>query len=224
MFIAALLLLLYGLCCAVDWAVVSKPMRHSDLLPHITKPLPLTVLTLYAALSAGGLFGPLPIALLCSLTGDVLLMLHGHFLHGLVAFLCAQLFYLIQLGGIVMSASELATLCGILAACFAPIGYHIYRNPARRRLLLAVTTYAASLALVLLSAASKLNLPCAAGGLAADLCWPRGRAVLVTLGAALFCVSDAMLAINRFVRPFPRAQLYVRITYHLAQLCLVLGL
>lgn len=224
MFTAAVLLLLYGLCCAVDWAVVSKPTRHSDLLPYITKPLPLTVLTLYAALGAGSLFGALPLALLFSLAGDVLLMMHGHFLYGLVAFLLAQLLYLIQLGGIVMSAGELATLCALMAACFAPIGYYIYRNPARRRLFLAVSTYAASLALVLLSAASKLNLPCTAGGLASDLCWPHGRAVLVTLGAVLFCVSDVMLAVNRFVRPFARAQLYVRITYHLAQTCLVLGL
>ena len=43
-------------------------------------------------------------------------------------------------------------------------------------------------------------------------------------GAALFVVSDAVLALNRFVRPIPRGDVAVHVTYHLAQGLLVLSL
>jgi uncharacterized membrane protein YhhN len=44
------------------------------------------------------------------------------------------------------------------------------------------------------------------------------------VGAVLFLVSDTVLALNRFVRPVPRGQLVVHVTYHLAQGLLVLSL
>ena len=43
-------------------------------------------------------------------------------------------------------------------------------------------------------------------------------------GAALFVVSDSVLALNRFVRPIPRGDVAVHVTYHLAQGLLVLSL
>jgi len=42
-------------------------------------------------------------------------------------------------------------------------------------------------------------------------------------GALLFMVSDCLLAYNRFVKPIPRGQLWVRISYHLAQFLLAVG-
>jgi alkylglycerol monooxygenase len=44
----------------------------------------------------------------------------------------------------------------------------------------------------------------------------------VAAGAALFMVSDSLLAINRFVTPLPLAQLGVLGTYYAAQ-CLIVG-
>lgn len=43
------------------------------------------------------------------------------------------------------------------------------------------------------------------------------------LGAFLFLISDSMLTYNRFIQAFSRAQLWVRITYHLAQFSLAWG-
>ena len=43
-------------------------------------------------------------------------------------------------------------------------------------------------------------------------------------GAALFVVSDTLLALNRFVRPIPHGDVAVHVTYHLAQMLLVLSL
>ena len=48
--------------------------------------------------------------------------------------------------------------------------------------------------------------------------------VLAGVGAALFVSSDAMIAWNRFVRPFPAADIGIMVTYHLGQAGLVLSL
>jgi uncharacterized membrane protein YhhN len=44
------------------------------------------------------------------------------------------------------------------------------------------------------------------------------------VGAVLFLVSDTLLAWNRFIGPVPRGSLPVHVTYHLAQILLVLSL
>ena len=44
---------------------------------------------------------------------------------------------------------------------------------------------------------------------------------LALLGALLFYWSDATIAWNRFVRPFPLAKVLIIVTYHLAQFTLV---
>ena len=46
---------------------------------------------------------------------------------------------------------------------------------------------------------------------------------LVGLGAATFMVSDAILAVARFVRRARNADLAVMVTYHLAQVLIVIG-
>jgi len=47
--------------------------------------------------------------------------------------------------------------------------------------------------------------------------------VLLPVGGILFLLSDTVLAYNRFVHPIPKGQLWVRITYHLAQFSLAAG-
>jgi uncharacterized membrane protein YhhN len=43
------------------------------------------------------------------------------------------------------------------------------------------------------------------------------------LGGVLFLLSDIILAYDRFVKPIPRGQLWVHMTYHLGQFCLGAG-
>ena len=52
--------------------------------------------------------------------------------------------------------------------------------------------------------------------------WATGR-LLVALGATAFMVSDAILALNRFVRPRRFGPLAVMVTYHVAQALIVIG-
>ncbi len=46
----------------------------------------------------------------------------------------------------------------------------------------------------------------------------------VALGACLFMLSDALLALDRFVQPLPVAIFWVLITYYAAQFCIVHGM
>jgi uncharacterized membrane protein YhhN len=52
---------------------------------------------------------------------------------------------------------------------------------------------------------------------------PGPGAALAAVGAALFMVSDAMLALNRFRRPFPASQLLVMTSYVAAQAMIALS-
>ena len=53
--------------------------------------------------------------------------------------------------------------------------------------------------------------------------WATGR-FRVGLGTALFVTSDTLLALNRFVAARAHARLAVMVTYHLAQVLIVVGL
>lgn len=53
--------------------------------------------------------------------------------------------------------------------------------------------------------------------------WTPASAILTSAGALLFYYSDATLAWNRFVKPLPQGRLKVIISYHLAQIALVVG-
>ncbi len=46
---------------------------------------------------------------------------------------------------------------------------------------------------------------------------------LVALGALSFVVSDAMLAFTRFLEPFPNSNIYIWLTYYVAQLSITVG-
>jgi uncharacterized membrane protein YhhN len=47
---------------------------------------------------------------------------------------------------------------------------------------------------------------------------------LAFAGATWFAISDSLIAHNRFVRPIPRADLPIMMTYHAGQLLLIAGL
>ena len=50
--------------------------------------------------------------------------------------------------------------------------------------------------------------------------WLTTSTLLAMIGSILFIVSDASLAVNRFVKPFPQAQLIILGTYYVAQWCI----
>lgn len=174
---------------------------------YLFKPLIVTALFTVAAFSppAHGARYQLAIALglACSLIGDIFLMLpRDRFLPGLGSFLLAHLAYLAAFTSGTSVATAPALLLPLLAAA-ALLLYLLW--PALGRLRLPVLVYTATILLMVWQA------------------WGRERALpapgstLAAIGATLFMVSDAILALNRFRRPLPGAQALVMITYATAQ-------
>lgn len=196
---------------AIDWAGVVR----SDLrLRWIGKPAAILLL-----IGTGLALDPLQsaqrnvfvAALLLSLIGDVCLLLEGErwFLAGLAAFLGAHIAYGdgFLVGGLHSDEPLVYGAAGAAVVSLLVGGRIVVAviRTGRPVLAVAVTLYLAAItAMVALAAAS--GNPLALGG------------------AALFYVSDGMIAWNRFVRPLVWAPLPIMVTYHAGQAALVLSL
>jgi uncharacterized membrane protein YhhN len=208
-----------GMVFAVlDWVAVWRKMTW---LEAVCKPATLTAFIVAAWLMARGLgWGWVPTwflpALVFSLLGDVLLMLPGDrwFLPGLLAFLLAQIAYIIGFN---------ATLPPLTALLLLPI-LVLLDLVVLRRLVEGVGA----------SGVPELRLPVIIYGLVLSLMlfsgwatwfrgdWAWGARIAAGMGGTLFFASDLMLAWNRFVRRSRILHVAVIVTYHLAQLALVL--
>jgi uncharacterized membrane protein YhhN len=193
---------------AWDWHLVFKPAALSIAIVFVA-------VSAYQS-SARGRFDSkswwlLGIALLCSLGGDVALMLQGLFIPGLVSFLLGHLAYLALLRrGVRWFAHRGALLAtvGIGAAMYA----WLWRGGLPAELRIPVAVYVLVIALM---AAQAL-------GRAAELQTDAARTV--ALGACIFMASDSVLAVDRFVQPVPMAILWVLTTYYAAQFCIAHGM
>jgi len=159
--------------------------------------------------------------LIFSLFGDILLMLPpDRFLAGLGSFLLAQIFYTIGFNPIPplhiphgLAAVLIAGLAALPAAPFYGRVAAGLRLSRREGLQKPVLVYTLAICLMLYSALLT-NLR---GG------WEPTQALLVSMGAGLFVLSDALLAWNRFVTPIRNGRLWNMITYHLAQILIIIG-
>jgi hypothetical protein len=53
--------------------------------------------------------------------------------------------------------------------------------------------------------------------------WIPLASLLVSFGAILFYISDALLSWNKFVTPIKNGNLFAIVTYHIAQITIILG-
>ncbi|XP_045148739.1 lysoplasmalogenase isoform X2 [Echinops telfairi] len=176
------------------------PEDPPSLLGALVKCLP--VLSLAAGLQAltppGSTATLLKWGLLCSAVGDACLIWPDAFLHGMVAFAAAHLFYLVAFG-------------------FSPL---------RPGLLLPIALVSGLyLCFLLLHLPPDMTLPVAAYSLmlAAVLWRGLARGGSAGLGALLFTLSDAVLAWGTFVWPLPHARLMIMTTYYAAQALIALS-
>jgi sterol desaturase/sphingolipid hydroxylase (fatty acid hydroxylase superfamily)/uncharacterized membrane protein YhhN len=156
-------------------------------------------------------FAWLATALVCALAGDVFLMLEGFFIHGLVAFLLGHLAYvaLFRQPTPWLASKPAWALC---AAIGAGVYGFLWFNGLPTAMRAPVAVYV--MAIVVMGAV--------AIGRAVWL--GDGPSRMVATGAALFMVSDATLAINRFVSPLPHEAIWVLGTYCAAQCLIVIGM
>jgi uncharacterized membrane protein YhhN len=212
-------IILFLVLAVTDWVAVSRGWRRVELVAK-----PAAMLVLLGVLVFVGGFGSLPLlcfalGVLFSLAGDVFLLLSDRFfIFGLVAFLLAHLAYITGLNIPLPDVSPLWSLglALILAITASRILKRIIagvRAKGLDRLAAPVAVYGIVITLMLLSALLTLY----------SLGWNTSAAGLVSLGAALFYISDVILALNKFVAPIRNGRLANMIAYHLGQLALIVG-
>ncbi len=215
------LIALAAVAAVADWAAVGAA---NDRLQYAAKPTVLALLVAAAALIptadsvSGGRREWFVIALAFCLVGDILLMLPANlFIPGLAAFLAGHAFFIV---GLLQPDSSPA----MRPFAFSPPGLALASG-----LVLLVEVVPATIIL-------RSILRHGHGALVGPICLYMGAiltmVVLATnvgrppaaIGGVLFLASDTLLATDRFVRPIRQGTLLVHITYHLAQVLLVVSL
>lgn len=207
-----------------DWIAVARGWKR---LEYVAKPAAMVVL-LGLLLFVGGL-DSLPVlcfalGIFFSLSGDVFLMVsfarfsNRWFVLGLIAFLLAHVAYVLGLNVPLPDVSPLWSLglALVLALTASRILRRIItsiRQKRLQRMALPVALYGTVITLMLLSALLTLY----------RTDWVTPAAGLVSLGAALFYLSDILLAWNKFVNPIRNGRLANMVAYHLGQAALVAG-
>ena len=194
----------------LNWWLVAVRGRRRE---WVTKPLVLLLL-LGTAWSAGATDTAagwwLLAALALSLVGDVALLSDSEprFILGLGSFLLAHLAFVVAFAHLGMPRADLALVgLALVVVLVLVVGRRVVPAAAREggpALAGAVTAYMVVIAVMVVAA------------------WATGH-VLVVLGASVFMVSDAVLAMDRFLRTRRFGSLAVMVTCHLAQVLLVVG-
>ncbi|HEY8545189.1 MAG TPA: lysoplasmalogenase [Acidimicrobiales bacterium] len=207
--LAYVLLALALVAAIVDWvAVVDDDIG----LEYLCKPLTVVLLILAAlALEPDdpSVRAWFVVALVCSLAGDVFLMLKDRdlFVPGLASFLLAHLAYVAGFvtGGV--DSVRLAVGVVVAVAAIAAVGTRIVNTTQEKapELVVPVTVYMGVISAMLVFAVGS------------------GNGVAIA-GALLFYVSDALIGWSRFVKDFRWARPAIMVTYHLAQAALVWSL
>ena len=192
-----------------DWYAVAREDHRTETWakPLVLSSLLVVAVVLGATSSTAGVW--LLVALVFGLLGDVALLSDSlpRFRAGVAAFLVGHLAYVACFAslGLPMPAWSWAGLVVLAAALFATRGVvpatHRLEGPA---LSVPVAVYSVVIGAMLLCA------------------WFTG-VPLVALGASVFVVSDAVLSIDRFVRPIPHARLILMVTYHVGQALIEAG-
>lgn len=212
-----ILIILAFIFAALESLALWKGWRK---LEFVAKPAVMVCLFtwLYATAGLNGALLWFGVGLLFSLAGDVaLLFIDRFFALGLLAFLLAHIAYLVGFN------SPLPKTPGIWAFTIAIVlGLSAARLLRRliagvrmtdARLVTPVIIYSTVITLMLLSALLTLSNP--------D--WASTPAILVSVGAFFFYLSDIVLAWNKFVSPIKNGRMLNIGLYHLAQIMIVVG-
>ncbi|HEU5082340.1 MAG TPA: lysoplasmalogenase [Acidimicrobiales bacterium] len=207
--VAVALLVLTLLVGAVDWWAVARDRRPVE---YVAKPATMVVL-IAAALALDPADGTqrawFVAALVLSLAGDVFLMLpRDLFVAGLASFLLGHLAYIAGLWSVDTSGVGLAVGAAIIVVALPLLGGRILRAVRagdERELLGPVAVYILVISAMVVSAGAS------------------GSAIALA-GALSFYASDALIAWNKFIEELPWGRVAIMVTYHLAQVALVVSL
>jgi uncharacterized membrane protein YhhN len=196
-------------CALADWYAVWRGDRRTErwAKPATLLALIVAALVLGATDDAAGVW--LLVALVFGLTGDVFLLERsdGRFRLGLAAFLVGHVAFVlsfVQLGLDPQGWNYLSLL--VLGGCLLATRQVPASTYLRGGLALAgpVAVYTVVIGAMVIYAFTT-------------------GVTLIAVGATVFAVSDTVLARDRFVHPWDRAQLVVMVTYHVGQALIVAG-
>ncbi len=194
-----------------EWHYVFKPLALLLAIIFVASNAHLTGVTSLFS-SQNRLTALLLAALCCCGVGDVLLMLPGLFVPGLLAFLCGHLFYIAMLRqGQAWFPSRKALLATL---AYGATMYALLLGYLPTALRLPVAVYALVIALMAAQALGRANVLRDAASR-----W-------VAVGALCFMLSDSLLALNKFVLPLQlwglAAPFWVLSSYYAAQILIAL--
>jgi uncharacterized membrane protein YhhN len=227
------------LVAIADWYAVGTGNKK---LEYVTKPLTVValigaVLAMYLFATVGCADGPsgggcrrqgpfiperegtiLVVALAFSLAGDVFLMLPRNlFLAGLVSFLGAHISYIVAFQPSAPAREPLVIGSLLVLLIVGAVFYVQIRKglvqKGMGRLVPPVLLYIIVISQMVASAVANN----------AEAGFPQPQALIGTAGALLFYSSDALIAWTRFVKEIRWAPVAIHVTYHLAQMGLVLS-
>lgn len=211
-------LILVFIFAALEIMAVSRNLQR---LEYIVKPAVLIglLLWLYASTGLQGNTFWFGLGLLFSLVGDVLLISSDRvFLPGLIAFLFAHISYITgfleQIGNITAWSLILAIFIVFTISRLLRRIVGAMRSQGENKLVIPVMVYGTVISMMLYAAVSTLYNPA----------WKTSSALFVSLGALLFCVSDAILAWNKFVSPLTNGRVWNISLYYLGQIGLIAGI
>ncbi len=199
-------------------------VMKSELLDFITKPLIMNTILIYYLTGRDKKVNTLTYlmigAIFFSWGGDIILMLQGRmegmFVFGLASFLIAHLFYITVYTKAIHqvtaddSKSFIRTRIVFLVFIGLALIYMLYPNLGD--MLIPVVLYTMVIISMAISAVLRK-------GKTIDKSF-----IMVYSGALLFIMSDAMIAINKFLNPLVQARLMIMATYITAQLLIVKGI
>ena len=186
---------------------IAADLGERRTLVYVLRPLTMAALIALAALRVPA-FPPryktlILAGLAASLAGDIFMMLRKkRFMEGLVCFLLAQVLYIGAFRVTTLPRVDFSTALPLLV--FASI-MMIILFPRAGRLKVPVAVY---LTVITIMAGLGIQQYIQIGG---------PHAFRAYLAAILFVVSDSVLALNRFVKKIPCAQLFILIPYFAAQ-------
>lgn len=189
------------------------------LLQYISKPLLMPVLALYFLSCANAVKSDLKkwilLALFFSWAGDVLLIFQDRmtdfFLFGLSAFLLAHVFYILLFHNIRSKEGIKGNFMLLVPVAAYYGGLIMLLSPHLGDMRMPVIIYGLVISFMLVLA---LHMPYSRNKKAGQL---------LAAGAALFVLSDSLLAINKFYQAFSFANIAVMLTYGIAQYLIVKG-
>jgi len=210
-------LILAFLFAALEVIAVVKNVQR---LEYLAKPAVMVFLFLwlYSSTDLQGNAFWFGLGIVFSLAGDVLLISSDRmFLLGLIAFLFAHLSYIT---GFKEEFTTITVWSLILAVFIAiSVGRLLHRIvgamrvKGENRLVIPVIAYGTVISVMLYAAMSTIFNPV----------WKTNASFFVSLGAFLFCASDAILAWNRFVSPLRNGRTWNISLYYLGQIGLIAG-